>query len=144
MSHPSSLPRSVYILGDGLLFNEIIANMLTSDTSLRVIRSIYVDEAAFLTDVSLSRPDVILLSESHLFRCERMLALLSQISLAASLRVILIRHDINFIDIFDLPADRTNRRPGVTRTLKRIMGWNELLDLIGGRPFLPESLIADF
>ncbi|HEU0294843.1 MAG TPA: hypothetical protein VFR47_19025 [Anaerolineales bacterium] len=135
MSYPSSVQRSVYVLGDGLLFDEIIANMLTSEAGLRVIRSVYIDDAAFLTDVSLSRPDVILLSESHLYRCERFLALLSQISLPARLRVLLIKHDNNFIDIFDLPADRTYWGAGVTRTLKRIMGWNELLDLIGGRPF---------
>jgi hypothetical protein len=134
MSYLSRFSRSVYVLGDGLLFDEVITHMLVSDARLRVIRSRYAGDAAFLTDVSLSQPDVVLMTETQLFSCDRILALLSQISREADLKVIFVKHDNNFIQIFDLPAGRTHPRTGVTPTLKRITSWNELLDLIEGKP----------
>jgi hypothetical protein len=133
MPYPIQVPRSVYVLGDGLLFDEIIANMLTSDARLRVIRGFYVEDAAFLTLVCLCQPEVILLNESDLLRCERIRTVLPQISPAADLRVIVIRPDNNFVHIFDWGARQANRRTGATLTLKRITGWNEMLDLVGGR-----------
>lgn len=133
MPYPASVPRSVYVLGDGMLFDEIIANMLRSDTRLRVIRGPYVEDAAFLTLVCLCQPDLILLNELDLLRCERIRTVLLQISPAADLRVIVIRPDNNFVHIFDWGASQASRRTGATLTFKRITGWDEMLDLIGGR-----------
>ena len=136
MSYSSGLPRSVYILGDGLLFDEIIAHMLISDASLRVIRRVFVDDATFLTDVNWCHPDVIVLNETDLFSCKRMLALLHQISLATDLRVIVMSLNNNSIDIFDQPADQMNKWAGVPYTLMETGGWNEIFDLVGGRQLL--------
>jgi|SRR5215216_28870 len=100
MSHLSHWLRRVYILGEGLLFDEIIAHMLASDSNLRLIRRVYMEDAGFLTDVSWLHPEVILLNGIERFTCTRMLALLFQISLATDLRVITISLKNNDINIF--------------------------------------------
>ena len=66
----------IYLLGDGMLFDEMIANMLTSVANLRVIKRAYEGESAFVTDVSGCRPDVILLTETDRYDSEEMLTLL--------------------------------------------------------------------
>ena len=91
------------------------------------------DDGAFLTDVSLCRPDVILLNEIDQINCTRMLALLSQISMVADLRVIAMSLKNNNIKIFDQPADQRNRQTGVSYTIKNIADWNELFDFVRGK-----------
>jgi hypothetical protein len=135
MSNSSPLSPCVYILGDGLLFDEIITHMLTLDTRLRVISRIYAGEAVFLTDVNLHQPDVILLNESELFDLEQILTWLSKISLTTDLRVILMGLNDNIISIYDLPACKANRWSAVPPVRMVITSSNELLDLVGGREF---------
>jgi hypothetical protein len=136
MSYSPPLSRCVYILGDGLLFDEIIAHMLTSITCLRVISRVYDSETVFLTDVDLHQPDVILLNESELFDFEQILASLLKVSLTTDLRVILVGLNDNIINIYDLPACQKNRWSAVPPVRMVITSSNELLDLVGGRQLI--------
>jgi hypothetical protein len=136
MAYSTPLSRCVYILGDGLLFDEIITHMLTLDTRLRVISRIYDGEAVFLTDVNLHQPDVILLNESELFDFEQILPSLLKVSLTTELRVILVGLNDNIISIYDLPACKANRRSAVPPVRRVITSSNELLDLVGGRQLI--------
>ena len=133
MAYMSPLPRNVYILGDGKLFDDIIANMLTSVPNLRVIKRVYASDAVFLIEVNRYRPDVILLTETNQFSIEQMLILLSRMPLATDLRIIVISVEHKNIQILDRPAGRKNRWNGVPRTLQGVDNWNELLDLVAGK-----------
>jgi hypothetical protein len=133
MPYSSPLPRCVYILGDGLLFDEIITHMLILNTRLRVISRVYHGEAVFLTEVNLHQPDVILLNQSELFDFDQILALLSTVSLTTDLRVIRLGMNDNMISIYDLPACQKSRWSAVHPVRRVIASSNELLDLVGGR-----------
>lgn len=139
MSYLSPSPRSVYILGDGLLFDEIIAHMLSSNANLRVINRVYIDEGSFLSDLNWYHPDVIFLNETDRFNGKRILALLSQITLTVKLRVIVMSLNNNNIHIYDRPANQKGRGRGVPYTLKEIANWNEMFDLIDGKQLLDVS-----
>jgi hypothetical protein len=132
----SPFSPTVYVPGTGLLFDEIIRHMLISDSRLRVIHRVYAGESAFLTDVGLCHPDVILLNETDLLTGKRMLALLSQILLTTKLRVIVVSLDSNNVHIFDQPADPMNRQIGIPHTIKKITDWDELFDLVEESPKL--------
>ena len=130
MSHFSPLPRTVYILGDGLLFDEVITHMLSSNAAIRVINRVYGHPVSFLIDVGSYHPDVILLNETAGFNGNGMLSLLAQISLPKDLRVILISLDDNKIQIVDRPADSTKGDRGISHTDMQITNWDEMLRLI--------------
>jgi hypothetical protein len=133
MSYLSLVPRSVYLLGDGLLFDEIIAHMLTSAANLRVITQAYAGESVLLADIYEYRPDVILLNETDRFGCEEMLELLPRMPLVADLRVIVISLTHESIRIWDQPAGWNNKSTGVSNTLQGVENWNALLDLVDGK-----------
>ena len=135
MTYVSPLPRSVYILGNGLLFDEILAHMLASITDLRIIKRIYVGESAFLSDVNECHPDVILLTETDLYSNEQILSLLSQLSLPVDLRVIVVSMEHKNIQILDRPAGWDHTRAGVSHILLGMDNWNELFDLVTGKRF---------
>ena len=125
----------VYLLGDGMLFDDIIANMLTSVSNLRVIKRVYDNESVFVSDVNGHRPDVVLLIETDRYSSERILALLSQVQLSADLRIMVISMEHKNIQILDRPAERVHIRASVSHTLLDIDDWNELLDLVTGKRF---------
>jgi hypothetical protein len=131
----SPLPRSVYLLGDGMLFDEIIANMLTSVANLRVIKRVYDGESAFMTDVSGCRPDVILLTETDRYDSEEMLTLLSRMPLSDDLRIIVLSMKHENVQILDRPARWQHHRAGVSHTLLDMDDWDELFDLVTGKRF---------
>ena len=133
MAYMSPLPRSVYILGDGKLFDDIIANMLTSVPNLRVIKRVYASDAAFLTEVNGYRPDVILLTETNQFSIEQMLILLSRMPRTTDLRIIVRSVEHKNVQILDRPAGWKNHWNGVPHTLQGVDNWNELLDLVAGK-----------
>ena len=136
MSYISHLPRTVYALGDGLLFDDIIVHMLSTNPNLRVIHRVYSNESSFVTDLSSSCPDVIMLNESDRFSRKRIIALLSPVSLRADVRVIAMSLDDNKVHIYDQPADPMNRQVRVLHSLMAVSGWDELFDLIGGKELL--------
>ena len=133
MSYLVPWQRSVYLLGDGFLFDEIITHMLTSDSNVRVIRRVYEDQTAFQTDVSWLQPDVIVLIETDRLNCHALLALLSDVSLIADVRVIAMSLKSNLIKIVDQPADPVDSWAGAAYTLKQVVDWNDVFDLVGGR-----------
>jgi hypothetical protein len=135
MSDTSPFLRSVYILGDGMLFDDIIAHMLSSVGNLRVIKRVYQGESAFVIDVNKYRPDVILLTETDRYSGEQMLSLPSQMQLSADLRVIVISMEHKNIQILDRPAGWGQISAGVSHTLLDIDNWNDLLDLVTGKRF---------
>lgn len=135
MDRPALSP-TVYNLGSGLLFDEIIAYMLTSDRRLRVINRVYAGESALLSDVSLCHPDVILLNETDQLSGKHLLALLSQISLTPHLRVIVLSLDSTNVHIFDQRANQLNRQAEIPHTVKKITDWNELFEIVCRRPGL--------
>ena len=133
MSYLSILSRCAYILGDGQLFDELIAHLLTLDADLRVIRRVYESDAEFLDDLSLHQPDVIVLSESRLFEFEQILVLLSGISRTISLRVIRVGMNDNDIALYDLPPRSGYRWTAIPPVHISITNSSELIDLVGGR-----------
>jgi len=135
MLYTSPLPRKVYLLGDGMLFDDILVHMLTSLTNLRVIKRVYDSESAFITDVNGLHPDVILLTETDRYSSEQMLALLSQIPLSTDLRTMVISMEHKNIQILDRPAGWDHIQPGVSHILLGMDDWNELLDLVTGKRF---------
>ncbi len=141
MSHTFPLPRNVYILGDGLLFDEIIAHMLASANDLRVFKRIYRDEFAFLTDVRECNPNVIFLNESARFNCEQLIVMLSQTPLRSNVRIITLSLSHEKIRILDQPAGRVGIRANVLQSIKGIKNRNELLDLVAGRQLPRESIL---
>jgi hypothetical protein len=126
-------PRSVYILGDGLLFDDLIAQMLVPADNLRVIKRIYSGEATFVTDVNKWSPNVIFLNESARFNCEKLIALLSRIPLTRDLRIIIISLNHENIRILDQPAGTTAAGSVVLHIIPGIKDRNELLDLVTGK-----------
>ena len=71
------LPQCVYILGNGSMLDEGVTHVLSSRTKLRVWGRQYQDDTTFLKDVSLARPDVILVNEMDSSDSIRILKLLS-------------------------------------------------------------------
>ena len=135
MLYTSPLPRKVYLLGDGMLFDDIIVNMLTSVNNLRVIKRVYDSESAFVTDVNGCHPDVILLTETDQYSSEHLLALLSQIPLAGDLRTMVISMEHKNIQILDRPAGWRRDQASFSHTLLDIDDWNALLELVTGKRF---------
>jgi hypothetical protein len=133
MPYSSPLLRSVYILGDGMLFEDIIAHMLTSVANLRVIQQVYKGEALFLTEVSGYCPDVILLTETDRFSTEQMLNLLSRMPLVSDLRIIVMSMKHGNIQILDRPVGGNHAWVGDRNILQNIDDWNEVFDLVTGK-----------
>lgn len=134
MLYVSPLPRNVYLLGDGLLFHDIIARMLTSVTNLRVIKRVYDGESAFFADLDGCRPDVVLLTETDRYSCEQILALLSRTPLPVDLRIIVMSMRHKDIQIVDRPAGWNHEYTAPPPTLQEIDDWKELFDLVSGKP----------
>jgi hypothetical protein len=135
MLYKNSMTRSVYILGDGLLFDNIIEHMLASLTEIRVIKRNYTGEAALVDDVRGCRPDVVMLSETKRYNSEQILEVLSRMPLPVDLRVIVMSMQHMNIQILDRPAGWTLSRSGVAHTLLEIDEWDELFDLVTGERF---------
>ena len=136
MSYLSPRLRSVYFLGDGLLFDEIITTILASQAEIRVTKRVYVNADVFLTDVSWYQPDVILLNETDRFNYKHVRRLLPELSLIPNLRIIAVSLKSNNVKIFDQTADQTNRWLRMPYTIKRLTDWKELLDLVAGKQLL--------
>ena len=133
MAYESPVPRRVYILGDGLLFDEIIVHMLASATNLRVIKRIYAGESALAAEVKAYQPDVVLLAETDRYNSEQMLGILSQLSLETDLRILVMSMKHGEIRILDRPATGDNRWFGFPYAIQGVENWNELFDLIAGK-----------
>ena len=133
MAYESPLPRRIYILGDGLLFDDIIAHMLASVTNLRVIRRVYAGESTVVSEVEASQPDIVLLTETDRYNREQMLGFLSQLSLETDLRIMVMSVEHQDIRILDRPARADHRWSGTPHTIQGVDDWNELFDLIAGK-----------
>ena len=95
------LPQCVYILGNGSMLDEGVTHVLSSRTRLRVWGRQYQDDTTFLKDVSLARPDVILVNEMDSSDSIRILKLLSAVPSFIGMRVIFLRLCNNMIDVYD-------------------------------------------
>ena len=98
------LPQCVYILGNGSMLDEGVTHVLSSRTKLRVWGRQYQDDTTFLKDVSLARPDVILVNEMDSSDSIRILKLLSAVPSFIGMRVIFLRLCNNMIDVYEMPA----------------------------------------
>ena len=133
MTYVAPFPRCVYILGDGLLFDDIIARMLASVANLRVIKQVYAGEAALLTEVNGYCPDVILLTESNRYSIEQILVPLSRMPRSTALRVIVMSMKHENVQVLDRPAGRIHTRAGALHTIQGVDAWSELFDLVTGK-----------
>ena len=133
MAYESPLPRSVYILGDGLLFDDIIAHMLASATRLRVIKRVFASESLFVSEVLGCRPDVVVVAEPGRYSTDKILGLLSQVPYPTELRIIVMSMEHEIIKILDRPAGRNRERAGGPYTIHGLADWNALIDLVSGK-----------
>jgi hypothetical protein len=83
----------VYVLGNGSMLDEGVTHVLSSKTTMDVSGRVYKDDATFLEDVQLSRPEVIL-------------NLLLSVSSLIGMRVIFISLYNNLIDVYDRRPDQ--------------------------------------
>jgi hypothetical protein len=133
MTYQAPFPRCVYILGDGLLFDDIIAHMLASVTNLRVIKQVYAGESALLTEVNEYGPDVILLTESDRYSIGQILASLSRMSLSTDLRVIVMSMKHEIVQVLERPAGQIHTRAAAQHTIQGVGAWSELVELVAGK-----------
>jgi hypothetical protein len=102
---PSNLAsqQHVFLIGEGLMFDEIVAHLLTPEPDLLVSHATYSDNPAFLNVVEGNRPNVILICDSGALNSARMLALVSSHPLTTGLRTIVIRFSNQVVDIYAKP-----------------------------------------
>jgi len=104
----------VFLVGEGLLFDESIVELLTLETNLLVSRAIYSDNLAFLKIIERDRPDAILICDSGALDPAHILALFSSHPLMMGLRAVVARLDNNVIDLYAKPicvAGKLHSRP---------------------------------
>ena len=97
----SNPKRCVLVVEGGSMFEEGVETLLLREPDLQVIGAPFAGEAAFLEDVSDLRPDVILMSESGPLSSERILELLKDLPMLASLRVIMLRSDDDTLHVYE-------------------------------------------
>jgi len=101
------------------MLDEGVTHVLSSRTKLRVWGRQYQDDTTFLKDVSLARPDVILVNEMDSSDSIRILKLLSVVPSFIGMRVIFLRLCNNMIDVYDRrdePDTVYDRKNGVIAT----------------------------
>jgi hypothetical protein len=95
--------QRIFLVGEGLLFDEIVTQLLTFGTDLLVSRAIYSDNLAFLNIIEGNRPDAMLICDSGALDPARILALVSSHPLTTGLRTVVARLDNNVLDVYARP-----------------------------------------
>ena len=102
--YPMNIPnRRVFIVGEDLLFEEGIAQLLTTKSKMHIFREKYIDDPWLLDFVSRKLPDVILLAESKTLGTDHLLDLIFSVPSLARSQVVVVRLDNNIVDIYEFP-----------------------------------------
>jgi hypothetical protein len=88
------------------MLDEGVTHVLSSRTTMDVSGRVYKDDATFLEDMQLSRPEVILVNEDDSYDSLRILNLLVSGSSMIGMRVIFISLYNNLIDVYDRRPDQ--------------------------------------
>lgn len=123
------IQKQVFIVGDGSLFDEGLARLLTRAASLTVSHVVYSDEIAFLNSIKRHQPEAILLCESGTLDTEQILDAISTDPLLIGLCILVVRLSDPVIDIYKRPtlkAGKISYRPRsiIARTS------NDLVDIL--------------
>lgn len=123
--------RHVFIVGEDMLFDEGVANLLTTRTEMRVSRAKYTDNAWLVNSVLQNHPDTLLLAESDALGSTRLLDLIFSISLLENLRVVVVRLENTIVDVYEYPRQTGNHK--VCRQWQFVITQgHELLDIVQG------------
>ena len=109
----------VLIVGNGSLLDEGVESILKRQGDVRVSGIAYADDTAFLQDVSNMRPDVILLNERSPLTPQRILELLADNPMLATLQVIVVRPDDNTIDVYERQRVTARRVADLVHLIRR-------------------------
>ena len=96
----SNFTQRVIIVGDGSLFDEGIAKMLTNRTHLLLSRAICSNDFISLDNINSDQLDVILICESDLLEAAHIFDLVLSHPMAKGLRIVVIRLRNNVIDVY--------------------------------------------
>ncbi len=132
MSDSNFTQQHVFIVGEDLLFDEGVTNLLAQRTDLLLSHAKFSDERVFLNTVKQELPDVIVVCESGSLDVARILDLVSSQALLMRLLlavIVVIRLHNNVIDVYERPkiaAGKINFKP------RRIIAQteNDLLNIV--------------
>jgi len=113
----SNFAHSVMIVGNGSLFDEGVAEMLTRRTDCVLSRSTYSDDFASLDNIGSDQLDVILVCESGSLKATRIFALVSTRPMVTGPRVVVIRLRNNVIDVYPRPTFVSGKISGKPRRI---------------------------
>ena len=96
--------KCVTIIGNGSLFDEGIAELLTRGTPFRVSHIVFSQDGAFLNLIKRVQPDAILICESGTLGIEPILDSLSTDPIAIGLLILAIRLSHPVIEVYERPG----------------------------------------
>lgn len=109
--------QRISVVGEGSLFDEGVAHLLTHKTDLLVSRAIYSDDLAFLEIIKRDRPDVMLVCESGLLDTVRILILVLSPPIVMRLRIVIVQLASNVIDVYARPIVVAGKMSRKTRRI---------------------------
>ena len=124
-----STQQSIFIVGNGSLFDDGLAKIVRFSTTLRVSHIIYSNEAALLNLIKREQPDMILLTELGVLDIDQILDSISINTLIIGLCIFVV-HLGNFtIDAYERPGAVAERQPFQRRTIT-IRAGNDLISIL--------------
>ena len=105
----NSTQQSVFIVGDGSLFDSGVTQLVTHGTDLQVSHAVYSDPPTFLDQIQWDQwPETILINESGLVEANHILGLVSAQIVSSEpvivgTRIIIVRISVNLIDVYTHP-----------------------------------------
>mgnify|MGYP003546670194 FL=1 len=105
----NSTQQSVFIVGDGSLFDSGVTQLVTHGTDLQVSHAVYSDPPTFLDQIQWDQwPETILINESGLVEANHILGLVSAQIVSSEpvivgTRIIIVRISVNLIDLYTHP-----------------------------------------
>ena len=97
--------QRVFVVGEDSLFEEGVTYLLAERTDYLVSKAKFSDELIFLDTIKQENPDVILVCESGSMDAERIINLISSQLFMMALFIVVIRLRNNVIDIYEIPAN---------------------------------------
>lgn len=102
--------RRVFIVGNDSLFEEGLANLLSSGTDLSISSTKYKDDHSLLEEIALYQPEVIVVNESMPHDSAHILDLIFSTTSVTAQYVMVVRLGSDIVDIHEMP-----KRVSVTR-----------------------------
>lgn len=95
--------KHVFIVGNGSLFDEGIAELLTRDSHLMVSHIIYPEDGTFLEVIKRGQPDAILICEADTLEVEEIIDSISIDPIAIGLCILAVRLSSPVIEVYEKP-----------------------------------------